>query len=227
MMSFFRVVNYSEGNVLMNILVSFITIVISVGVYGWLHSWMASLGFKRWIYERFGKGANRWYRLAYNLIAGLLILPVLALLVFLPDAQLYRVPTPWSLLMTMGQFIAAIAIVIGIMQTGGLAFVGLRQLVSPPTDEMTSQLYVRGMYQWVRHPLYTAGLALIWLSPSMTINTLSLYIGFTIYIIVGAYVEERKLVEEYGDEYLRYQERTPMLIPGFPTVITREGKSGV
>jgi protein-S-isoprenylcysteine O-methyltransferase Ste14 len=47
----------------------------------------------------------------------------------------------------------------------------------------------------------------------MTVNRLVLYLSLTIYIIIGAYFEERKLKREFGREYEDYQARTPMLIP--------------
>jgi protein-S-isoprenylcysteine O-methyltransferase Ste14 len=66
----------------------------------------------------------------------------------------------------------------------------------------------------VRHPLYTAGLVLIWLLPILTWNLLALNLGLTAYIFIGAYFEERKLLLEFGDSYAEYREHTPMLIPG-------------
>jgi protein-S-isoprenylcysteine O-methyltransferase Ste14 len=66
----------------------------------------------------------------------------------------------------------------------------------------------------VRHPLYTAGLAFIWFTPLMTVNLLVLNIGLTVYIVIGAYFEERKLLREFGPAYAEYQRRTPMLVPG-------------
>jgi protein-S-isoprenylcysteine O-methyltransferase Ste14 len=41
-----------------------------------------------------------------------------------------------------------------------------------------------------------------------------LNIVLTIYLVVGAYYEERKLVREFGEAYTSYQQKTPMLIPG-------------
>ena len=48
----------------------------------------------------------------------------------------------------------------------------------------------------------------------MTVNLLVLNLGLTIYLVVGAIYEERKLVREFGDLYVDYQKRVPMLIPG-------------
>jgi len=66
-----------------------------------------------------------------------------------------------------------------------------------------------GLYRWVRHPLYTAGLLFIWLIPVMTANLLALNIGLTIYLITGALFEERKLVREFGEAYIEYRKVTP------------------
>jgi protein-S-isoprenylcysteine O-methyltransferase Ste14 len=70
------------------------------------------------------------------------------------------------------------------------------------------------LYRWVRHPLYTAGLLFIWLTPIMTLNTLVVFIAATVYILVGAFFEERKLEREFGQAYREYKAATPMLIPG-------------
>jgi protein-S-isoprenylcysteine O-methyltransferase Ste14 len=70
-----------------------------------------------------------------------------------------------------------------------------------------------GFYKYARHPLYTAGLIFIWLLPSMTCNLLALNIGLTVYLFVGAYFEERKLLLEFGEAYAEYRRRTPMFVP--------------
>ena len=65
----------------------------------------------------------------------------------------------------------------------------------------------------MRHPLYTAGLLFLWLTPGMSLNSLTLYIASSLYILVGAYFEERKLLREFGQAYAEYQKQTPMIIP--------------
>lgn len=47
----------------------------------------------------------------------------------------------------------------------------------------------------------------------MPVNRLALNIGLSLYLVIGALYEERKLVLEFGQAYQEYRERTPMLIP--------------
>ncbi len=98
------------------------------------------------------------------------------------------------------------------METGAWDLLGLRQLTTKV--EQPAELVISGLYRYVRHPLYTAGLVFIWLSPVMTLNLLATNIGLTAYILVGAYFEERKLRRVFGVGYAAYQAVTPMLIPG-------------
>jgi len=154
----------------------------------------------------------RFYRLAYNLFSVLTFLPILWLAAILPDQTLYVIRWPWLGLSLAGQLFAAILLGIGVFQTGILDFTGLSALVSTDPPE-SARLTTGGLYRWVRHPLYSAGLLFIWLTPVMTINLLVIYTAATVYIIVGAYYEERKLLREFGTEYARYQASTPMLLP--------------
>jgi methanethiol S-methyltransferase len=111
------------------------------------------------------------------------------------------------------QLSAVIFLYLGLRQTGITSFIGLRQLLLP--EDMTPpRLVTGGLYRFVRHPLYTAGLVFIWLIPIMTWNLLALIIGLSAYIIIGAYFEERKLLLDFGDAYADYRRHTPMLIPG-------------
>ena len=189
-------------------------IITATVVYAVVHSLLASLGVKSWIRQRFGPEVEQWYRLAYNLFAVISGLPILALLFLLPDQPLYQIPFPWILLTALGQLVGVVIIVVGILQTDVWHFTGLRQIIQSDNHQK-SVLVSRGLYSWVRHPLYTGGLLLIWLVPTMTLNLLTIFMLLTIYLVVGAKLEEKRLLEEFGDEYRAYQAQVPMLLP-FP-----------
>jgi protein-S-isoprenylcysteine O-methyltransferase Ste14 len=80
-------------------------------------------------------------------------------------------------------------------------------------DAKPQKLITNGLYGYVRHPLYTSGLVIIWLLPVMTARLLVIDLALTVYIVVGAFVEERKLRHKFGQEYIEYSRGTPMFIP--------------
>ncbi|HKI54494.1 MAG TPA: isoprenylcysteine carboxylmethyltransferase family protein [Anaerolineales bacterium] len=186
-------------------------LILVIVVWGVVHSIMASLGFKNLLQRTFGDGVMRFYRLLYNVFSALSFFPILYMMVVLPNRDLYQVSSPWNYLMLVGQGLSVLMLIIAVLQTDTLAFIGLRQIV---TDDENGKLVTDGLYRFIRHPLYTFGLLILWLTPSMTINSLIVYISLTIYILVGAYFEERKLLRVFGQEYADYKAATPMLIPG-------------
>jgi protein-S-isoprenylcysteine O-methyltransferase Ste14 len=137
----------------------------------------------------------------------------MAVTALMPDQPLYLVPSPWLYLMLAGQFVAVIMLVVGVLQTDTLSFIGISQILG---RESSPGLVTNGLYRWMRHPLYTAGLLFLWLTPEMTVNRLVFYTCVTLYILIGAYFEERKLVREFGKEYEDYRAKTPMLVPFLP-----------
>jgi protein-S-isoprenylcysteine O-methyltransferase Ste14 len=187
-------------------------LVLAVLIWGVVHSYLASLGAKNWMRRVLGENVMRFYRFSYNIFSAVSFLPILWLMVILPDRMLYQIPVPWMYLSLAGQLAAVMLLVLGVLQTDTLSFVGLRQLFEG--TERSSRLVTSGLYHWVRHPLYAAGLLFIWLTPVMSQNSLVVIIAATVYILMGAFFEERKLEREFGAAYREYKAVTPMLIPG-------------
>ena len=186
-------------------------LILSIIVWGIVHSVTASLGFKDSLRRVFGAGFMKFYRLLYNVFSVVSFAPILYMSAVLPTQSLYRVPAPWNYLMLAGQGLSALLLLVAVLQTDTLSFVGLRQLVE---EEQQGRLVTKGFYRYMRHPLYTFGLLFLWLSPGVSINSFVLYVSLTIYILVGAYFEEKKLLREFGQEYADYKSVTPMIIPG-------------
>jgi methanethiol S-methyltransferase len=191
-------------------------ILLATGFYGAFHSLLASHTAKGWAENHFGLLARRFYRLVFNLIAFIAALPLFLLAALLPDTWLYTIPTPWIFLTLVIQGIALIGLAIAVSQTGAATFLGFQQLTRPESLRSRSdpaQLNTAGFYHYVRHPIYSFTLILIWLLPVVSYNLLALMIGLTLYVWIGALLEERKLVSEFGDSYIQYRRSTPMIIP--------------
>lgn len=180
-------------------------ILLSLAIWGVVHSFLASHLAK----DLFG--FRRFYRLLYNIFSVITFAPILYLLLILEDAPLYQIPAPWSWVMYGGQALSALLLLIAVLQTDTLSFVGLRQLFE---EEKSGSLVTHGLYRVVRHPLYLFSLTFLWLRPSMSVNSLAFNIGVTLYFIIGAYYEERKLLRDFGETYAEYKRKTPFLIPG-------------
>lgn len=173
-------------------------------LYFFIHSALASL----WVKEKVGllvPSLFPYYRIVYNLIA---ILGLLPLLYFsLSQAIEYEIPfhQPMGLLLA---FVGLFFLWKAFRAFDMPAFLGLK-------PEENSALVKTGMYAYVRHPLYFAtilvigGLCLMFPSKGML---MVLGISYS-YILIGSKLEEGKLKKHYGQAYEDYAKEVKALIP--------------
>jgi len=190
-----------------------IVVFLAMGAWGVLHSWLAAFSTKRLARRILGEAMDRYYRLIFIAIATLTLIPILAMVAFLPSRLIWVIPVPWRYLTIAIQFLALVGILVTIFQTDLLAFAGLKQL-RDPNAEKKNPLVKHGVYGLVRHPMYFFSILLFWLFPVMTDLILAFFLASTLYFLIGTIPEEQKLVEIYGEEYKAYQREVPRIIPG-------------
>jgi protein-S-isoprenylcysteine O-methyltransferase Ste14 len=81
--------------------------------------------------------------------------------------------------------------------------------------EEKKELQTNGILQYVRHPIQ-AGIILTVIGLFLFIPNLPTLISclcILIYIPIGLYFEEKKLVAAYGDQYIEYRKKVPAIIP--------------
>src|SRR5215468_6959462 len=92
---------------------------------------------------------------------------------------------------------------------------GLQQVVLNLAGKAGSEPRFKApmLYKLVRHPIYLGFIIAFWAAPVMTAGHFLFALVTTAYILVGIALEERDLIELFGDEYRRYRQRVAMLVP--------------
>ncbi|MFT5485898.1 MAG: protein-S-isoprenylcysteine O-methyltransferase Ste14 [Paracoccaceae bacterium] len=155
---------------------------------------------------------GRYHRLAYN---GFAVLH-LGIVWWLGRAWLSAAPPlgvpPTAALIGDGATILGL-IVIAVALTGydRGRFLGTTQIRSP-AEEPDEGLKTGGLLRYVRHPLYS-GLFLVLWGHAQTEFALATAAWGSIYLLIGAMYEERRLADRYGAAYVEYRRRVPAFIP--------------
>jgi len=88
------------------------------------------------------------------------------------------------------------------------AFIGLKQYEE-------NRLKTSGILAYMRHPFYTATILLgigFWLWTPTNTNLIMVLSWFA-YLPIGIWLEEKKLLNEFGEAYRQYKKNVPALIP--------------
>lgn len=179
-----------------------------------VHSLLITPSVVRVMRRIFGS-AYRYYRLAYNVVALVSLAGVvwfagtLARTVLLPHALVHL---PGMLVWVLPLGGAAFFFWSGARAYDLRMFLGLAQLHSRPSSS-AGTLLLHGILRHVRHPWYTGTILLLLAWFDGTDVSLLMRVVLIVYTIIGAVLEERKLVAEFPDTYPRYQRTVPMLVP--------------
>ncbi len=69
-----------------------------------------------------------------------------------------------------------------------------------------------GILGGIRHPWYTAGILLVW-AADLSLSNLLINTVISAYFVIGTFLEEKKLLLEFGERYREYQREVSMFIP--------------
>jgi len=151
------------------------------------------------------------YRLGYNIISLLVFGWVMS--TGSHSAILYEVPGAAKYVFYLMQAVLLMALASCLINTGVVSFLGLDALKTESGRGSALPLVMDGWYGIVRHPLYLLSILFLFLNPVMSVRWLILTSLGTLYFVVGALIEEKRLSREFGDSYARYCERVPFIVP--------------
>ena len=176
------------------------------------HSVMARPQFKRWWTQYVPKPVERsTYVLFATLCLALLLWqwrPIPAVIWHIEDSRIALALTGLSL-------VGWLIVLTSTFLINHFELFGLHQVANNLTGKSMANPTFRTplFYKFVRHPIYLGFIIAFWAAPTMTAGHLLFAAVTTAYIFVGILLEERDLVDIFGDDYRRYRQRVSMLIP--------------
>lgn len=183
-----------------------------VGLFALQHSVMARPGFKRALTQFFPKAAERSL---YCVATGVVIWLMVIFWQPLPGTVWHVEHAGLAMALTVLQLFGWGTAVSASFMINHFELFGLQQTVSQWAGRtvLDDSFYLRFLYRFVRHPLQLGILLGIWATPLMSMSHLLMSVAMTAYILVGIFLEERDLVVTLGQDYERYRQEVPMLVP--------------
>ena len=191
--------------------------------FAFIHSITVAGWFKRLCRSTLGETFMRvWYRFLYTSLSGVTAVIAVALIMQVPDRVLWEPPRGLRWLLHGVQIAGLVFGAQAFQYLDKWEFMGIRQVwrylstgeVAGNLEGLTErELVTTGVYGIVRHPLYVAGLIIFTFSPRITVNGLIITVLADLYFLFGMFIEERRFLNAFGEQYREYQKHVPMLVP--------------
>lgn len=198
-----------------DILSSLVPLGIGFIAYFVTHSLFASLWLKGLVHRRWPQLMPA-YRLTFNLLSIILLIPLLWLIQQNPGALIWQWPGLWGWGMKTVTVAAMLGFLWSLKSYDNMVFLGITQWRNRHThsgdQHDPEQLHISTLHRFVRHPWYFFFLVVMW-TQDLHSTQLFAYALISIYLVVGSIMEERKLVAHFGKAYIEYSRMVPGLIP--------------
>jgi len=183
--------------------------------YCLIHSFLISIKFTN-VISRLFKKFYAFYRIFYIVISLILLIPLINYSEQISSEIIIEYSYPWNIMRYVLMWGALLIFFWAFFfNYDSLSFFGIRQILNlwkENKKNSPNRIKKSGLLGLTRHPMYLTLIIYLWCQ-TFRLTDLVVNIILTVYIIIGTKLEEQKLILEYGDEYLKYQQEVPMLIP--------------
>ncbi|MCX5717526.1 MAG: isoprenylcysteine carboxylmethyltransferase family protein [Nitrospirae bacterium] len=191
--------------------------------FAFIHSLCVTSFIKSLVQRFFGETFVRvFYRFIYTCFSVITLLIAIYFINRIPDVYWFRGPAWFRWAMYAIQIAGLIFGILSFKIITSHEFVGITQVwryitkkeMKGDAEGITQTRLVKtGVYGFVRHPLYLAGIIIFTFEPDITRNWLTVSILADTYFIFGAFMEEKRLITTFGDEYIEYMKQVPRFLP--------------
>lgn len=208
----------------------YLTLGVASALWCVIHSALISHSFMDFVKKKFG-AAVALHRFMYTIVSIVTLVPVVWLMQNASSETLFRFEGVWSAVRWFILLLSFVIFLFAARRYNQRYFFGIQQAKDYLQGKPQSQPYFSrgGIHEIVRHPYYTGGILFLLTYADFTVANTIVRAIFIIYLIIGTFIEERKLVEESGEQYENYQKEVPMLIPSLMRIrklLTRRGDNG-
>lgn len=175
------------------------------------HSLMVRTWFKDWLAAH---APREFHAAVYAFASGVALAG--AMLLWQPAPVIAAAPDPWRWFLRALAGLAIAGFVWGTYSLRAFDTFGRRPIAARLRGEALPrpEFLVRGPYVWVRHPLMSFMILLIWAArPDLGADRILFNVLWTVWMVFGLWLEERDLLREFGERYREYQRLVPMLVP--------------
>jgi protein-S-isoprenylcysteine O-methyltransferase Ste14 len=175
---------------------------------------MISVTVTEYLRKRLGR-IFRFYRFFFNVVSALTLIPVVLYASSARTEPIFRWDGYMRIIQVLLLGTAALLFFLGASRYDAAQLLGFKQIRRGTSNKGITDaggLDTSGVLSIMRHPWYLATMLLIW-ARQLDISAILVNAILTSYLIVGTYLEEEKLVREFGGKYRAYQKRVSMLIP--------------